>query len=325
MFDNRKTPRQILNYNLYRGVTDWTNLKQFDYYEKGYPFLIVLRYPKWVELNLPYETEATRNMINTYLHILENEFVGLEGIENITTGTGEISNGIRTLNYINKVEQASGTFTMEFKERAGMPITRTHEYILTGIKDKETQVKTYHGLIDHLREELEGGGFKYTFEPGLDKEVFSFLYFVSDNTMSQIEAAYLIVGAQPTSAELSIADQKRGEIDNSTISVQFNGIALNNDFIDGKAKACLDIMRNTKNRTNSRVLVNSTKFAYREATRIEADFNANSITSKGENTNASTVNTYVDAIIATNNGREHSINPTSAQLTDLKNRAANED
>ena len=54
MFDNLKSPRQILQYNLFKGVTDWTNFKQFDYYEKGYPFLLVLRYPKFIELNLQY-------------------------------------------------------------------------------------------------------------------------------------------------------------------------------------------------------------------------------------------------------------------------------
>lgn len=308
MFDNRKSPREIMNYNLYKGVTDWTNLKQFDYYEKGYPFLLVLRYPKWVELNRQFETANTVKMIDSYLHILEHEFVGLEGIENITTGTGEITNGIRTLNYINKVEQASGTFTMEFKERSGMIITRMHEYLLTGTKDKETQVKTYHGLIDQLRSlNADGTGFDYSsFDPGLDKEVFTFLYFTTDNTMSQIEAAYLIVGAQPTTAELSIADQKKGEIDNVSLSVQFNGIALNNDYIDAKAKACLDIMRNSNNKTTSRVLVNSTKFAYREASRIKADFAANSYSSLGANVATDGANTYQETLDKMTTG-EHSI------------------
>lgn len=323
MFDNRKTPREIVNYNLFRGVTDWTNLKQFDYYEKGYPFLIVLRYPKFIELNMPYETEATQTMLRSYLHILEHEFTGLEGIENITTGTGEFTNGIRTVNYINKVEQASGTFTMNFRERSGMVITKFNEYFLTGVKDKETQVKTYHGLIDALREETDAG-FKYTFDPGVDKEVFTFLYFVTDNTMSQIEAAYLICGAQPTTAELSIADQKKGEIDTADLACQFNGIALNNDYIDAKAKACLDIMRNSNNNTESRILVNSTKFAYREASRIQADFKSNSVTSKGENTNAATLNDYKSTLEEMAKTGEHSFSVETSQKDTLKTAAKND-
>lgn len=319
MFGNLKTPRDILKYNLFKGVTDWTNLKQFDYYEKGYPFLLVLRYPKFIELNYQYESEAMRIIIDNYLHILEHEFIGLEGIENITTGNGEYTNGVRTVNYINKVEQAAGTFTMEFKERSGMPITKFNQYFLTGIKDKETQVKHYHGLIDRLKEEAGGSGLDITFSPGVDKEVFTFLYFVTDNTMSQVESAFLICGAQPTQAELAIADQKRGEIDNATISVQFQGICLNNDYIDAKAQACLDIMRSQSNTTDSRVLVNSTKFAYREASRIKAE--GTTYTSKGKNPSTSGADTYqesLDAMFGTDanndNKSEHSVG-TSGSTT----------
>lgn len=302
MFGNLKTPRDILKYNLFKGVTDWTNFKQFDYYEKGYPFLLILRYPKFIELNYDYEDQATQRIIKSYLHILEHEFVGLEGIENITTANGEFTNGIKTINYINKVEQAAGTFTMEFRERAGMPITKFNKYYLTGVKDTETQVKHYHGLIDRLREQ------GVEFESGVDKEVFSFLYFVTDNTMCNIEASYLICGAQPTQAELSIADQKKGEIDNATLSCQFQGFCLSNDYIDEKAKLCLQAMRNTGNNTASRVLVNSTKFAYREASRIDSD-GVTKYTSMGEGASSATLNTYAETVTAMQNLKgEHSIN-----------------
>lgn len=310
MFDNLKTPREIMQYNLFKGVTDWTNLKQFDYYEKGYPFLLVIRYPKFIEMNLDYESPETKRVIRSYLHILENEFIGLEGIENLTTGNGEFTNGIKTVNYINKVEQAAGTFTMEFKERSGMPITKFNQYFLTGIKDKETQVKTYHGLIDKFKK----AGIK--FEPGVDKECFTFLYFVTDNTMTQVEAAYLICAAQPTQAELAGADQKRGEIDNLTLSCQFQGICLNSDYIDKKAQECLDIMRNPDNETDSRVLVNSTKFAYREATRIKAE--GNTYTSKGQAVNSTSETTHEDQVKNTlgSNKSEHSLSMNTAGLTE---------
>ena len=39
-FKGLKTPREILQYNLMRGVTDFSNLEQYDLYEKGYPFMI---------------------------------------------------------------------------------------------------------------------------------------------------------------------------------------------------------------------------------------------------------------------------------------------
>lgn len=312
MFDHLKTPRQIMQYNLFKGVTDWTNLKQFDYYEKGYPFLLILRYPKFIEMNMQFESKEVQNIVNTYLHILENEFIGLEGIQNLTSSSGEFTNGIKTVNYINKVEQQSGTFTMTFKERSGLPITKFNQYYLTGIKDKETQVKHYHGLIDRLRDQ------DIPFDPGVDKETFTFLYFVTDNTMCNIEAAYLICAAQPTEAQLDIADQKKGEIDAAELSLQFQGICLNSDYIDQQAQNCLNIMRNTNNSTTSRVLVNSTKFAYREASRVKAE--GNSYTSKGDFINPGAFTSYEATLTGTLEGEghtEHSIKPGSDDVTEI--------
>lgn len=48
-FKGLKTPRELLNYNLMRGVTDFSNLKQWDLYEKGYPFLVVVSIPDFLK------------------------------------------------------------------------------------------------------------------------------------------------------------------------------------------------------------------------------------------------------------------------------------
>ena len=42
------TPRSVLQYNLTKGVTDFSQLKQFDYFKKGYPFLVVLSMPDFL-------------------------------------------------------------------------------------------------------------------------------------------------------------------------------------------------------------------------------------------------------------------------------------
>jgi len=275
LFSNLRTPREVVNYNLMKGVTDWTNLKQFDYYETGFPFLIVIDYPKWIRRAMAYEGPEVRSIIQTYLHVLENEFIGLDGIENITTSTATISNGIRELSVINKVEQAAGQITMEYHERAGMPLTKFHRYYLTGIHDLETQAKTYHGLIDTL-------GFDEV-QPGLDKEVFTFLYFTTDNTFSRVEAAHLFCCCQPTTADLSISEHKKGEIDFSVRQLTFNGLCLQNDAIDAKAAAALRIMRNPENKTNSRLIVNSTRFEYTELGKLQTDEEKFILTSKGDN------------------------------------------
>lgn len=320
LFSNLRTPRQIVNYNLMKGVTDWTNLKQFDYYEKGFPFLIVIDYPKWIRSAMAFEGDEVKECIQTYLHVLENEFVGLDGIENITTGTATISNGIREISVINKVEQASGQITMEYRERAGMPLTKFNRYYLTGLHDLETQAKTYHGVID-----LEGFD---ACQPGLDKEVFTFLYFTTDNTFSRVEAAHLFCCCQPTTAELSTSEHKKGEIDFATLQLTFNGLCLQNDAIDAKAAAALRIMRNPENKTVSRLIVNSTRFEYSELGKIQTDEEKFTLTSKGENRGDAGTGYYSDIVtsmMSNKNGHvagEHSI--TSSDITKVDTQSSSQ-
>ena len=66
-------------YTLGRGVVDYTALAQFDMYEKGYPFLVVLKIPQMIaklgSLNTKYE-----DLIRNYLHVLEYGFRSLDGL-----------------------------------------------------------------------------------------------------------------------------------------------------------------------------------------------------------------------------------------------------
>ena len=55
---------------------------------------------------------------------------------------GEITNGIRSIQLINKVTKASNSnFSLQYYERSGSILTKAHELYLTGIKDPDTQVK----------------------------------------------------------------------------------------------------------------------------------------------------------------------------------------
>ena len=68
VFKGLKTPRDLLNYNLMRGVTDFSNLKQWDLYEKGYPFLCVVSIPDFLA-DLAYEDPNIATIVNNYVHI----------------------------------------------------------------------------------------------------------------------------------------------------------------------------------------------------------------------------------------------------------------
>lgn len=233
IFDGTKKIRDLTQYALFRGVTDWANLHQFNQFESGYGMLIVLTIPNFLKA-LAAKNDKYQKLIDTYVHVLEYEFRGLDGIDNMTSDTAELTNGIKSINVINKVNSQSGsTFTMRYFEKSGSIMTKVHELFLRGVKDPITQVKHYHGLI-------EDGTIK---EPGFDQEVFSFLYIVTDNTLMNVEKAFYIVAAQPTNADLNIYNIERGDIGFKELSVEFSGFPITNTIINQKAQSLLDWVR----------------------------------------------------------------------------------
>lgn len=249
MFSNLKKPRNLTQYKLMQGVTDFGNLNQFNLYETGYSFLVVCQVPKFMEL-LAAENSDFKDLLDNYVHILEYEFRGLDGLDNITTDTLEITNGISNLNLISKVnEQSASQVSMRYFEKSGSVITKFHEAYLQGIKDPKTQIKHYHGLIESGK-----------LEAGYENEVFMFLYFVTDNTAREIEKAYLLLSAQPTSAETSIYNSEKGSIENKEITVEFNCFPVKGEKVYEKAKQMLNWMNNSEN--PNKLVVNSDNFAY---------------------------------------------------------------
>lgn len=260
-FKGLKTPRELLNFNLMRGVTDFSNLEQWDLYEKGYPFLCVVSIPQFLR-DLAKQDENIRTIVNNYVHILENDFRGIDNVDNITGETGEITNGIRSISVINKVmKPTNSNFSLNYYERSGSILTKAHELYLTGIKDPDTQVKHYHGLIDAWT--FNGVDTVSGKDPGPHQECFSFMYFLTDNTMTKIERAFLIAACQPTTANYTdLYTGTKGDIQFAEVSLPFNGFFINNDFVYQKAQDMLLAMRNPANITNSRIIVDSNNFKY---------------------------------------------------------------
>lgn len=260
MFQNTLGPNSVTKFTLFRGVTDYSNLAQFDLYETGYSFLVCLQIPKFLsELTKHNATNnnSYANLINNYRHIIEWEFRGAQGLEDISTDTSPISNGITDLNVITKVnEQGGSQFTMNYFERSGSIINKTNELFLRGIKDPKTQVKRYNGLLrapyNTARQDFNpnsmsavGGTsdgstgsnikFNYLQEASYQYEIFHFLLIITDNTCLNVEKAYLLACCQPASANTSIYNVTRGEIQFQEIAVQFNGIPLPGRIVNRKA------------------------------------------------------------------------------------------
>ena len=214
------------NFACMRGVTDFTNAAQFNLFESGYAHLYVIGMPKWIE---DFPDDDVKKMADTFKYILEYEFKGLDGIDDINTDKLEVTDGVSTMNVIGKVtKQSSAEITMSFTEKSGSVITNFIKFYLEGIKDPRTQAKTYHGLI---RSGAIWGGF--------ENEVFTLLYVVTDNTMLQLEKAYLLCNAWPTTARTNIYNVTKGEIDKKDIDVVFECFVLDGPDVDKRARDIL--------------------------------------------------------------------------------------
>lgn len=234
------SPKNLTQYTAYRGVTDFSNVGQFNQYETGYQFLSVIQLPKFMTALEQMDPDMV-NINASFKHMLEYEFRGLDGLPDITADTFTITDGINELNMINRVTMdTSITVSSSFFEKSGQLITKYSEYYLTGIKDPKTQAKTYHGAI---RNNL--------IAPGLENEVFTLLYYVTDNTMLRLERAVLLANAQLTKAETSMYNGSRDNISNHETSIEFNCFPIMGTMVDKAANALLaDItgyMYNKKN------------------------------------------------------------------------------
>ena len=258
LFTDLRSPRDVTGYTLYRGTTDWTQLQQFDLYEKGYPYLVLVSTPDFLMKMADADTEVA-TLVDSYRHIIEYEFTGFDsaGIDDITTDPMEISNGMQSINVIGKVNMTGGTtFSMTYHERAGGTLSKMHELYLRSVRDPSSGFKTYNGLISTDENAIIRPN-EITFQ----KETWSFLYMHTDPTGLELEQAIYWIGCWPTSANLTqFAEAKRGEIEFSEVAVEYQGFPLRGAAINRKAKDILDWMNNSSN--NLMVHRNSWDYEY---------------------------------------------------------------
>lgn len=243
-----KKPRNLTEYTAYRGVTDWTQIGQFDQFETGYSFLSVISMPKFMEKLADIDTTYAAPLVESFKHMLEYEFRGLDGVPDIASETATITNGVQDVNMIKKVTSDSSVeISMSYFEKSGSLITKFSEYYLTGIKDYRSTAKTYHGLIASGE-----------MSPGYENEVFTLLYYVTDNTYLELERAFLFANAQINKVDMSVYNSNRGDIDNKELTITFNAFPITGNKVDRAAKVYLEVITGvTVSRNSSGVTTRS--------------------------------------------------------------------
>ena len=259
------------------GVWDLTNYLQFTPYESGYCFLGVISSPICMTYKLddrgitinPDNSTYNALLQEAFVKMLENEFRGIDGIEDITSETVDITDNISTMSLISKINlQSSGTFTMRFTEKSGSLITKYISRYLKCIRDPKTRAKTYGGILKP--ENITGGNGKEgsRIDPSINKEVFNFLYVITDSTCLRVEKAFLILNAQPTTAAYSeLYNVERGNIEIKELSVPFNGYIVDGKSVNKIAKSYINTLINLtidhdSINNRNKINLNSENFGY---------------------------------------------------------------
>lgn len=223
--DYTKKPVTAAQYSLMRGVTDFTNAEQLNMFEKGHGMIVIIDKPKFMEM-LADEDQDVKNLLDNFCNIIEYEFKGLSGIEDISAEDLVYNDGISELAGVGKVtEQSNSEITMRFTEKSGSTITKFIKYYLNGVRDSRTQTKHYHGLIA-----------KGKLAMGFENEVFNMLYLVTDASGLALEAAYLLANAWPNSAKTGeLYNVEKGQIESAEIDVTFKCFVLQNPEVNKRA------------------------------------------------------------------------------------------
>lgn len=238
--DYSKKPFNADSYADMRGVVDFGNLAQFAPYQTGYCFLAVINGPAM--MNTDKMGDGRDKLQAAFIKILENEFKGLSGIDDISADTMDISDNITTLSLISKTTQATnGQISMNFTEKSGSLITKYISTYLRFVNDSKTEAKHYGGLIGFGENQEDPATY-----PGFHKEVFNMLYVITDATCLNVEKAFLILNAQPTTASFSdLYNTNRGDIDKVDLSVNFNAFVVDGKIPNKIAQEYIKALVNT--------------------------------------------------------------------------------
>ena len=257
-----KRPYSAGQYSDMRGVVDFGNLAQFAPYEGGYCFLAVINGPHCMQMtgddvdaDMKDFATYTKELQDAFIKVLENEFRGLDGIEDITTETMDITDNVSTLSLISKTTQTTNSqITMRFTEKTGSLLTKYISTFLKMIKDTKSTAKTYGGIINANNVNK--------IDPGPRHEVFNMLYIVTDATCLRIEKAFLLLNAQPTTAAYGeLYQAEKGGIEIKELSIPFNAFVVDGAVADRLAKAYMETLINTTDTFETgKINVNSWNF-----------------------------------------------------------------
>lgn len=238
--DGIRSSYKSINYstdNLFTGVwrLDQNNLNRFDPFIAGYAAIIWTALPAFFD-----KAEAGKDSSNfrsQFKYFTERNFKSFSGISDLSLEAEDISNGFagNSLGVATNMKKENTSFTLRHYELAGSPVREMYQFWITGIRDPETGIATYHGAI--ASGELQYSMMNHTGE---------LLYVVTDPSFASggstgIEFAAYYTNAFPTKIPQDQLNYSSGDHGVSEIDVEFRacfhiGSAINNLAVSAMEK-----------------------------------------------------------------------------------------
>jgi hypothetical protein len=175
----------------------------------GYAFIV------WTKLPLFFD--ASRQTF--FKNMSQKNFKSFSGLSDINLNSDNMQSGFGADEYgvPTVINKENNTFTLRHYELQGSPIRDMYQYWVTGIRDIETNVATYHGKI------LDGS-LKYSAR----NHTGELLYIVTDPSgalggSSGIEFAAYFTGVYPTKIPMDHLNYSSGDHSLVEIDIEFRG------------------------------------------------------------------------------------------------------
>lgn len=198
------------------------DLLGFAPYEGGYCFLSVMSTPAMMRKEGTNEYDNRKTLLETFCNIIEQEFLGLSGLEDQQLETTTISNNILEWAVPTKNSKSvTATIEMTYTEKSGTPLTKFLEMYTNFIYDPYSQAKTY-GQRLRTDPSYVNNAANIVQTASLNKEVFNLLYVITDATGVLVEKAYILYNAIPINVSHStLFNMNKFEVETKAITINW--------------------------------------------------------------------------------------------------------
>lgn len=201
--------------NFFKGTWDFRHgeVGQYDPFIGGYAFIVWTRLPDFFD----------ENMKTRFKWMTMRNFKSFDGISDIELGTEALTAGFtgNEFNVPTNITKGNTEFTLKHQELSGSPIRELYNYWITGIRDFDTGVATYHGRSSSYSIQNHTG---------------ELLYIVTDPSggtlQNSVEFAAYYSNVFPTKIPMSHLNYNSGEHSLTEIDISFKGIFHQSDKIN---------------------------------------------------------------------------------------------